>query len=250
MDSASYLKRINYQKPISVNKVTLFGLQKAHLLTVPFENLDIHYDKKISLDLAAFFEKIVSNKRGGFCYELNGLFYKLLTTLGFNTKMIAAQVHRKEEKYGKEFGHLALVVNVDSQDFLVDVGFGKFSLEPLTINLGLKINDRFGIFQFDRYRDNYLRVNEFVKGELIPQYIFKEQERALSDFQEMCIFHQTNSDSHFTQKKVISIATNDGRITLNNTQFKLSKNEKTQETAIRESEFETYLKQYFDITIS
>lgn len=69
--SSAYLKRLSFHKNIAINRETLFSLQKAHLLSIPFENLDIHYGKEIKLDLNAIFEKIISNHRGGFCYDLN-----------------------------------------------------------------------------------------------------------------------------------------------------------------------------------
>jgi len=70
MNTETYLNRINYQGEIQINLATLVELQKAHLQTIPFENLDIHYKRKIILDIQSIYSKIISNKRGGFCYEL------------------------------------------------------------------------------------------------------------------------------------------------------------------------------------
>ncbi|MEM9648825.1 MAG: arylamine N-acetyltransferase, partial [Bacteroidota bacterium] len=91
MDTKKYLERINYDQPVRITRDTLFQLQRAHLLSVPFENLDIHYGIPITLDTNSFFDKIVERGRGGFCYELNGLFNHLLNELGFKSKLISAR---------------------------------------------------------------------------------------------------------------------------------------------------------------
>ena len=249
MDIRPYLNRINFTDSPQVNKRVLYDLQKKHLLNIPFENLDIHYGRKINLSIAHIYKKIIIDKRGGFCYELNGLFHQLLKEIGFNAKLISARVHVKNEEYSPEYDHMAIIVNLENQDYLVDVGFGKFTLEPLELITNQKIIDSLGQFQFDTYEKDYYRVNELKSSDLIPQYIFTKNERKLSEFAKRCEFHQTSDESHFSKKKLISIATNEGRITLNNSQLKITKAGIEEEVKFDESEFETKLKHYFDIVI-
>ena len=83
MDISSYLRRIDYSGSREPSTDVLHKLHQAHLLTVPFENLDIHLGHPIVLGEAHLFNKIVNHRRGGFCYELNGLFAALLRELGF-----------------------------------------------------------------------------------------------------------------------------------------------------------------------
>ena len=90
MNTKQYLERINYLDPVHPTPEVLTRLQVSHLMNVPFENLDIHNSVKINL--ANLFDKIVTRRRGGFCYELNGLFYELLTEIGFTVKMVSARV--------------------------------------------------------------------------------------------------------------------------------------------------------------
>ncbi|MBI3164765.1 MAG: arylamine N-acetyltransferase, partial [Chloroflexi bacterium] len=92
MDIPAYLNRINYHGSTAPTVDTLRALHRAHLLTVPFENLDIHHNKPIVLDEAALFEKIVVNRRGGYCYELNGLLASVLRELGFDVTMFSSNV--------------------------------------------------------------------------------------------------------------------------------------------------------------
>ncbi|MGS0526364.1 arylamine N-acetyltransferase family protein [Zobellia nedashkovskayae] len=145
--------------------------------------------------------------------------------------------------------HMAIIVNLENQDYLVDVGFGKFTLEPLELIPNQKITDTLGQFQFDTYEKDYYRINELKSSDLIPQYIFKTDPRELSEFVQRCEFHQTSDKSHFRKKKLISITTNEGRITLNNSQLKITKAGIEEEIRFKESEFETKLKHYFDIEI-
>jgi N-hydroxyarylamine O-acetyltransferase len=249
MDIKRYLQRIQYQKTTKVSKEVLWELQKAHLLTVPFENLDIHYQQEISLDLATVFDKVVRDKRGGFCYELNGLFYFLLKSIGFDAKMVSGRVATGEGSYGPEYDHLAIIVRIEGIDYLVDVGFGRFSLEPLEIQTQLPIVDPLGLFQFDVYKKEYLRINSLEKEVLVPQYIFSLKERVWAEFEEMCWFHQNSVASHFTQKKIMSILTPNGRITLNDKLLKVTNGSEIKEVEFEPEKFPTFLKTYFNITL-
>ena len=242
-----YLNRIQYNGYISVSEETLFELQAAHLLTIPFENLDIHYQNEIKLDIASIYNKIVLKKRGGFCYELNGLFYQLLKDIGFDVQMISARVYNKDGSYGAEYDHLAIVARVNSKCYLLDVGFGKFSFKPLEIKLGIDLHDDFGLFRFDNAHDDYLRISLVEDGKQIPQYLFKMKERAFLAFEGMCVYHQTSKESHFTDKKVVSIVTQNGRKTLNNKQIKITDGDTESILTFEEDQFEHYLKKYFDI---
>jgi len=249
MDIEKYLKRIDFQGPVYIHKDVLFKLQKNHLLNIPFENLDIYYGKKINLSIDKLYQKIIIDERGGFCYELNGLFYNLLKQIGFNAKLISARVHSKNGKYSPEYDHLAIIVAIDDNEYLVDVGFGKFSLEPLRFQMTESIEDVLGQFKFDKLNIDYYRINEIIDNNLIPQYIFSDKERKFQEFEERCKFHQTSENSHFTKKKLISITTKDGRITLNDSLLKITRFGTKKEIEFNENDFETKLKQFFNIEI-
>jgi N-hydroxyarylamine O-acetyltransferase len=136
IDFDAYLDRIGYAGPRRSTAAVLRDLQRAHLLAVPFENLDINpIGTPIVLSPDALFHKVVVRRRGGFCYELNGLFAIALEQLGFDVTRVAGQVSRGDGKFGPEFDHLALVVRVDGATHLADVGFGDFSLEPLDLSV-------------------------------------------------------------------------------------------------------------------
>ena len=123
-DLGAYLDRIGYTGTPDATIETLRALHVAHLLSVPFENLDIHLGRTIVLDESHLFEKIVRQRRGGFCYELNGLFAGMLRALGFRVTMLSAGVARKSGGFGPEFDHMTLTVDVGEEQWLADVGFG------------------------------------------------------------------------------------------------------------------------------
>src|SRR6185369_11099575 len=95
--------------------------------------LSIHSGESIVLDEDALYTKIVDQRRGGFCYELNGLFAGLLRALGFDVAMLAAGVARPDGSFGPIFDHMALMVTLNER-WLVDVGFGDSFLEPLLLD--------------------------------------------------------------------------------------------------------------------
>lgn len=177
-------------------------------------------------------------------------FVTLLKAIGFDVKMISAKVFKKGTIYSDEFDHKAIIAKVNNQDYLVDVGFGKFVFEPLAINMDMLFTDDFGKFQFDKYNADYFRVNEVIDDILIPQYIFKTIPRKLSNFEGMCNFHQISKDSNFTQKKEITIFTGKERITLNDNLLKITANDKVEKIHFKEEEkFLAFLNFYFGIEI-
>jgi len=252
MEAVKYLERINYHGSTTPTIELLHALQKQHLLNIPFENLDIHYKTTIELDLPKIFEKVVNKKRGGFCYELNGLFYELLRTIGFNVKMVSARVFNNEKQtFSREFDHLAIIATINSSDYLVDVGFGEFAFEPLQIELNKIQNDKRGLFRIEKYDDIYYKVSKLVDENWIPEYIFSLKERRFSEFEDMCLYHQTSPLSHFTKNKLCSLATENGRITLTNDKIKIKEGDAVTELNLsNEAEFLSALKKYFNIKMN
>lgn len=222
-------------------------LQRSHLLAVPFENLDIHWKRPIVIDTTKFYEKIVGERRGGFCYELNGLFNELLVSLGFHTRLISARVFNGTE-HGPEYDHAAIIVTINDDEYLADVGFGDFTAEPLRFVLDEEQQDTTGIFVIRKFDDDYLEVAKRDGDGWKSQYIFKDIARDLSEFAEMCDFQQYSPDSHFTKGKLCSLMTEGGRKTLTEKSFIVTVNgEKTDSPIDSEEEFGETLQREFGI---
>jgi N-hydroxyarylamine O-acetyltransferase len=247
---SDYLNRIQYTGDLTPNYPLLQQLQKNHLLHIPFENLDIHYHTPIQLELHHLFQKIILSKRGGFCYELNTLFYHLLAQLGYQASLISARVFNSEtNSYGMEFDHLAILVEMDEQNYLVDVGFGEFTFSPLHLQPGNIQHDPRGDFKFDKLVDDYWLVSKITDQVPVPQYKFTLKKRALAEFESMCYYHQTSPHSHFTQKRLITRPTLNGRITLAGNTLKIIEHTKPPiQKKFENHEFNTYVQTWFNIT--
>jgi len=209
----AFLKRINYNGPRDVSAETLRALQVAHLTSVPFENLSIHAGERIVLDEDALFTKIVEERRGGFCYECNGLFAGLLRAMGFDVAMLAAGVAQRDSGFGPIFDHMTLMVTLDDR-WLVDVGFGESFVEPLLLDTRADQAQGTRSFRLIDSEDHVVLLLRNENEDWQPQYRFTLQPYTFPDYEEMCRFHQTSSESHFTKNVICSRATADGRITL------------------------------------
>ena len=244
-----YLDRITVgQTGLAADLPTLKTLQRQHLLNVPFENLDIHWKRPIVLDTERFYAKIVGEKRGGFCYELNGLFIQLLRHVGFRTRLVSARVFGGEKCFGPEFDHAAIIVTIGELEYLADVGFGDFTFEPLRIVADIEQQDREGVFGIRRSDEGYLEVVKRTVGGWAPQYVFSPLGRDLSEFAERCDFQQYSPDSHFSKGRVCSLITESGRKTLTDTKFIVaSKVEKTDAAVESQEDFDRTLALEFNI---
>lgn len=223
MDIQSYLQRINYRGKTAPTLQCLQEIHRAHALSIPFENLDIHYGNTITLDIDRIFHKVVLQGRGGFCYELNGLFHYLLRELGFEVKMIAARVYNPITfELGPEFDHMANIVTIMGEEYLADVGFGSFYTLPIPLKPGLFYEDSYGNYTLESLNENKFLYKFKEMQDWVKRYIFTTTPRKFADFSEMCNYHQINPNSFFTQRKFITLPTLDGRITIVGNSYKQS----------------------------
>ena len=249
MNVDAYLQRIGLDGQTFVrDAASLRKLQRSHLLTVPFENLDIRWKRPITIDTAKFYDKIVGEKRGGFCYELNGAFNELLRSLGYQTRLVSARVFNGTD-HGPEYDHAAIIVTIDDGEYLADVGFGDFTAEPLRFVLKEEQQDATGVFVIRRFDKEYLEVAKEDGDAWTSEYIFKDIARDLSEFAGMCDFQQYSPESHFTKGKLCSLMTERGRKTLTDKGFIVTTNgERTEQPLGSDEEFERILFREFGIT--
>lgn len=246
-----YFKRIKFSGEEHPSLEVLQKLQRNHLLHIPFENLDIHYQKPINLDITEISSKIIGTQRGGFCYELNGLFFELLSSIGFKVKRISAKVYDKDNGFGEEYDHLTLIVTLSAKDYLVDVGFGDFSFSPIPLKLGKVHLDERGSYIIDKTKNGYLLASRVNEGSERREYLFKNEHRAYCEFEQMCHYQQTSAKSHFTQQKLITKPTEQGRVTLTSDKLKIATQDKTEERVIKsEEEFNEALMTHFQIKMN
>ena len=248
MDVSGYLSRISYRGPRNVSAETLRELHKAHLLAIPFENLDNHLGRRIVLDEERVIRKIVEERRGGICYELNGAFCALLRALGFEVSMLSAGVARDEGGFDPPFDHLTLLVQLE-QRWLADVGFGDSFREPLLLDeRGEQVqnNESYQLVE----ADEHLILQRRESGSWKPQYRFTLEPHQYADFADMCHYHQTSPESIFTQRRACSQATPQGRITVTEKRVIITERGEKQERELASpEEWTAALRQHFGIVL-
>ena len=248
-DISAYLNRINYRGSTEPTLETLRGIHRAHLLTVPFENLDIHRNKPIVLNEAALFEKIVVNRRGGYCYELNGLLASLLREMGFDVTMFSSNVIHGG--IPAEIDHLTLLIQLDDR-WIVDVGFGDSSRLPLRLEVG---GEQYGVGQ--RYRFTQADGRRILwsgaeNNSWYDEYSFDIAMTPLTlpDFENANRYYQTAPKSWFVQGRICSRAMEDGRISLTGDMLIVTRNGQREETPIDDEQaFVRALNEHFGIWI-
>ena len=242
-----HLARIGYTGSREPTAETLRQLHRAHLYAVPFENLDIPLGQPIVLSLPLLYEKIVRQGRGGFCYELNGLFGWLLRTLGFEVEMLAARVF-DGKRLGPAFDHMLLRVDL-GQPWIADVGFGDSFVEPLPLN-GDEHAQFGSVYRFEEDGAERILSRRRPEAAWERQYVFSLKPYALDAFSPTCHYQQTSPDSSFTQKSVCSRATPEGRITVANGRLIVTTGEGRQETGIAdEAAYREVLRRHFGIML-
>lgn len=253
MNIPLYLARIQYFKLIKPDVQTLKELQRAHMLNVPFENLDIGLKRSIQLSKEALWNKIIVQKRGGFCYELNGLFAGLLKEIGFDVTYLNARVYNPEGNLGIDFDHLALLVQVPDQPgrWLVDVGFGDSFNEPLSFQERGEQVQGLRSYRLEETADGYIAWQKNYDGSWERQYFFDLMPRNFPiDYEAACLYHQTSPRSSFTRGSIVSKATADGRVSLEERRLIVTKNGQRSERPVEnKDEYRVFLKQYFDVTL-
>jgi N-hydroxyarylamine O-acetyltransferase len=255
----AYLERIGFAGQPEPDPESLFALQRAHLLTAPFENQDIQLGRLIRLDPASLFEKIVNHRRGGYCFELNGLFALLLESIGFQVARLSASSANDDGTYKAEFEHLALTVRCPrpaGSAWLVDVGWGDGPFEPLRLEESIT-QERGGRVYRLNPEDQFLVLEELLTtGGWLKHYRFDLRPHELDEFSDMNRYLQTSPDSMFTQKSLCTLFRPNGRITLSDFRLIETHNhglrgseEKTEQTLAGETERLRVLRELFGLRL-
>jgi N-hydroxyarylamine O-acetyltransferase len=197
-DLNAYLNRIGYTGSREPTLETLTAIHRAHLMTIPYENLNLHIRRSLPLDQAQAFEKIVTQGCGGWCYEMNGLMAWALTEMGYDVTLLASGVMEQPVGDGSEGEHLVLMVKIDGRPYLVDVGFGNGILEPIPMEPG-SYTQGFLNYQLSRDGDVWFFRNHQYGG---AGFVFTLTPRTMPHFTDMCQFLQTDPTGRFVVKTI------------------------------------------------
>jgi arylamine N-acetyltransferase len=257
----AYLNRINYQGPTDISLKTLFALQEAHISSVPYENLDILAGKHNSLAPACLYDRIVVKHRGGYCFELNGLFAWLLGKLGFQLVEYFGRPLKYEPIEIPMCRHRISRVEIEGKPYIADVGWGHFGFRwPLLFEEGLEQDQGGEKFRIVSHEKLGWVVQGLYKGEWSKIFSFSEDPHQPIDFFQPHWYCITHPDSIFRNSTMVYIRTTEGRNTISDVtdiitgekvqQFRIFKAD-TVETFIPRTgqEYKDALKKYFGIDI-
>ncbi|WP_219838213.1 arylamine N-acetyltransferase [Paenibacillus sp. R14(2021)] len=247
----AYLERIGYTGPLDGSAEALAGLQEAHLLAVPYENLDILNGVPLSLNVDALWDKIVLRRRGGYCFELNALFGWLLRELGYEVTDLVARFWRDEVVFPPMRRHHVLKVEAEDAAYLCDVGVGgvvpRRSL-VLEADIEQKRGDETYCFRRDAQFGWFLC--ELKKGEWKQVYSFTEEQQFARDYAFASYWCQYAPESPFREEAKLSLCTPEGRHTAAGREIRIFKNgEATVLTPATQAEFDAAAEKYFGIVI-
>lgn len=249
-NTALYFERIGYKDTPEVSLECLKKLVLGQLHHIPFEDLDVfHGHKEPSLDTDALFEKIIINKRGGYCFELNGLFAKLLTAVGFSCRSHIARVVWHYPHLTPP-SHQVNIVTLDDQDYFCDVGFGgpipycplpiSFEEEQVCSVTGRK-------YRFSKEGD-WVTVSVWFEGAFQPMLMFLDTPCDPVDFVPLNCFCAHSPIEPFLHKQMVWLAHPDGRRSIDGNILKIEKDGQTTETALAsDKELSDALLDYFGI---
>lgn len=197
VDLQAYLARIGWDRPVPANLDTLRGLHRTHVAAIPFENLDIQMGRAIDIDPAAIHADLIARRRGGYCFQQNGLFRLVLTAIGFVPTSCAGRV-RLDATGTRPRTHMVLVVPQGERRWLVDVGFGANGLiEPVALDGEPSAQDGW------RYRirpEGRLLVLQRTAGEGWDDlYVFEDDQVPDIDYVAGNWFTSTHPDSAFVR---------------------------------------------------
>jgi N-hydroxyarylamine O-acetyltransferase len=256
-DLNAYLERIGLRGPLATSLDTLATVQWAHLQTVPFENLEIRpLHREIRLDDASLFDKIVNRRRGGFCYELNGLLSQALEAIGFGATIVSVQFVHDDATLSPLFDHMALIVSVPGEQdrFVVDVGAGSTApARPLRLVDGhAEYHPETRLwYRLRRHEDAWQMDVRDADSEWKANNQFTEIPRAIPDFSERCRYQYEAPDSHFTQGPICSKNIFGGRLSVSGRQFiRTVDGVRTEHDLSGNEEFESVLRELFGIDLA
>jgi len=244
MNITTYLQRIKYEGGLEPNLETLTKLHQAHLRAIPYENFDIHLGRRLELGEQHFYNKLVLQRRGGWCYEMNGLFAWVLRELGFEVQLLAGAVRSSIQDVNEAGNHLVLLVQLD-QPHLVDVGLGDGFQEPLPLVSGEYTQNNL-TFRLEQDGEYWILHNHALGA--AKRYDFTLEPRELTFFANKCHELQTSPDSGFTRVTDCQFFTSTSILALRGAVLKeINHNGVTQRTIENQTEYQEVIQTKFGL---
>jgi N-hydroxyarylamine O-acetyltransferase len=195
MDLQAYLDRIGVAGTVRPDLATLRVMHRGHALSVSYENLDVQLRRPLTTDPSEAFEKIVRRRRGGWCYEMNGLLGAALEAVGFGVTRLAGAAHRAVRGDDMVGNHLVLLVQVNGQPWIADVGFGDGPRDPFPLREGPVVSDGYA-YRLERLDADWWRFHNHPLGGA-PSFDFTTRPADPDRIDHVCRDLQTSPASIF-----------------------------------------------------
>ncbi|WP_310447027.1 arylamine N-acetyltransferase family protein [Thiobacillus sp.] len=241
-----YLDRIAYRDEARPDLASVTGIMRQHLRTVPFENLDVQAGKSVSLVPEDIVEKIVHRRRGGYCYEVNGLLAMALAALGVEYRFVGCRPMTYSARRPRT--HMAILARLDDEEWLCDVGFGSYGLRaPIRLNGTGAVEQDDDVFELlsQDGREYVLRAQ--VEGDWANQYCFDLAHHEWVDFMPANWLNSTHPETLFTQHRIVMRQTPEGRVILFDNRLKTIAHGTTTTRHVTEDELPALLAETFGL---
>lgn len=219
-DLQAYFDRIGYAGGAGGDLATVAEVMRRQLYSVPFENLDVQAGKAISLEPADIVDKIVHRRRGGYCYEVNGLLAMALEAMGVSYRFVGCRPMTYPARRPRT--HMALLVPLEGREWLCDTGFGSYGIRaPMALDaVGEEIRQGFDSYLLERAGEQEYILKAKVEGEWADQYAFDLWPHEWVDFMPANWLNSTHPDTLFVKHLIVMRQTPEGRMVLFNGKLK------------------------------
>jgi N-hydroxyarylamine O-acetyltransferase len=244
-----YFARIGYAGEARADLAGISELMRRQLFSVPFENLDVQAGKIVSLAPEDIVAKIVGQRRGGYCYEVNGLFAMALEKLGVPYRFVAARPMFYPVRRPRT--HMALVAEIDGEQWLIDLGFGSYGIRaPLRLTGDGEVRQDHDTYLLSRPNDREYLLQARVDGAWANQYGFDLSYQEWIDFVPANYLNSTHPDAIFVQKLLVVLHNPEGRAILLGDRLKTVTRGATVTREIPAEDVPTVLREVFGLTVA
>jgi len=249
-DLKAYCERIGFEGEARSDLATVSGLMRRQLFTVPFENLDVQAGRAVSLVPEEIVEKIVHRRRGGYCYEVNGLFAMALDALDIPYRFVACRPMTYPMLRPRT--HMALIAQIEGEAWLCDLGFGSYGIRaPLRLaDTGKEIRQDQDTFLLERSEEDEYLLKARADGQWANQYSFDLWPQHWIDFMPANHLNSTHPEALFVQKLVVLLFNPEGRTILFGDRLKRVQGDKSEERIVPAEEIGALLRDTFGLTLA
>ncbi|QGK74677.1 arylamine N-acetyltransferase [Flavobacterium sp. SLB02] len=248
-DLQKFLKRINFQGEIKLNLDGIKKLMQSQIFSVPFENIDVQAGKVISLIGDDIVTQIVDKNRGGYCYQINGIFSLMLQEIGVPHYYIAVRPLVNPGQNART--HLAIIATIENEEYLIDLGFGGNSIrEPLKLSeIGTEIQQGYDTFTLVKTEEDEYLLQILIEKEWSNLYSFDVTPQRWIDFKPANHYNYSHPDSTFTQKLIVVLQNPLGKKILLKNAIKSVTNGVTEIIPFEDNQLNTTLETEFNLKV-